>query len=102
MFAMEERQSMNRQWTIALVLGWVWAGGLFASADDKARRACDQACSDKLRMENDACWQAQRDRFRQNPADTGDAYRECMRKASDASLMCFEKCLGIDTPRSAR
>ena len=77
----------------------------FASAGDEdeiARQiACDNACSVKLREDNEKCFVAQKARFQSNKADPGHAYRLCMRQATEESLRCFEKCLGIDTPRAS-
>lgn len=88
----------------ALCLTYASQGFASASGDDDMARlnACNDACSAKLRENNEKCWIAQKARYQGNKSDSGDAYRACMRQATDESLLCFEKCLGIDTPRAGQ
>ena len=97
---------MRRICLLLAALCLIYASQGFASAsdgDDTARlNACNDACSAKLREDNEKCWIAQKARYQVSKSDTGNDYRACMRQATDESLLCFEKCLGIDTPRAGQ
>lgn len=97
---------MRRICLLLSALCLVYAPQGFASAggdsDTQRLNDCNDACSAKLREDNEKCWIAQKARYQVNKADTGNDYRACMRQATDESLLCFEKCLGIDAQHASQ